>query len=72
MSGLAISRDCRADAPWLVSLSRGAATPETEVVVFETPSLADRAERVERLLLDLCLRADVGIILAPVPWYEDA
>jgi len=53
-----------------VSLSRGAATPEIEVVAFETPSLTERAERAERLLLERCLRAEVGMILAPVPYEE--
>lgn len=55
-------------ALWLASLSLGAATPDTDVTVaLDTPSLADRAERADKLLLDLCRRADVGIIDAPVP-----
>lgn len=38
-----------------LSLSRGAATPETDVTEAElaSVSLAERAEREERLLLDL-------------------
>lgn len=49
------------------SLSRGAATPDTEVVFASLgiASLADLAERVDRLLEDRCLLAEVGMIEAP-------
>lgn len=53
------------------SLSRGAATPETDVLAasrsLATVSLAERADLVDRLLEERCLRAEVGIIEAPVP-----
>lgn len=62
-----MSRLCRAD---LSCWSRGAATPETEVVAASLAvSLTERAERVLRLLEDLWRRAEVGIGYAaePVP-----
>lgn len=62
-----MSNDCLADVWCERSLSRGAATPEIEVVLASraSVSLAERAERVERLLDDLCLLSDVGMIEAP-------
>jgi len=62
-----MSKDWRAEVWWERSLSRGAATPEIEVVFASRAmtSRADLAERADRLLEDLCLRADVGIIEAP-------
>lgn len=64
-----MSRLCLALVPCDLSLSLGAATPDTDVAAasLTTASLAERAERVDRLLEDLCLRAEVGIIDAPVP-----
>ena len=47
--------------------SRGAATPETEVAVVLKFSRMDLAERVERLDEDRCRRAEVGIMVVPVP-----
>lgn len=67
MSGLCISRLCLALVWCDLSLSLGAATPDTELVAASlvTASLIDLAERVERLLDERCLRADVGMIEAP-------
>lgn len=41
-------------------------------MALDTPSLTDRAERLDRLLLDLCRRAEVGMMEAPVPWNDVA
>ncbi len=52
-------------------MSRGAATLDTDVVFASLgiASLADLAERVDRLLEERCRRAEVGMIEAPP--YED-
>lgn len=51
----------------MASRSLAATAADEEVDVACNPSLADRADRVDKLLEDRCRRADVGIIEAPVP-----
>ena len=61
-----MSRYCLADDCNDQSVSRGAATPDTDVLfALCRASLADLAERVDRFEDDRCRRADIGMIDAP-------